>query len=340
MIHTIKRKNYKMNIHSSFTSAYAYHLSDVYEFPQFCPSPRGKLIKEQLGVQFAISDPRDRLPFIKDRNYNLSYFAAEIIWYLSGLNSLQWIAPYAPFWTKISDDGSTCNSAYGHRIFNPISSIQSQWDWCKQELTRDPDSRRAYIHIRTAEDSFNATLDVPCTIGIQFLIREKALYMITTMRSCDMILGLGNDIPAFTMFHELMAFELGLELGDYIHNAGSMHIYESDFKKVENIISNTTKQKALKTHRMLPVTSLFPRNVILSREAQVRSAALSGTPDAAAAVLSHLSDATNELDSFWSDVFTLLTIFWLKKLSAVNETKTAIANLKWHGWTESGDFKL
>jgi thymidylate synthase len=50
------------------------------------------------------------------------------------------------------------------------------------------------------------------------------------MRSNDAIWGVPYDIFLFSTFHEMMALQLGLDLGDYHHYAASLHIYERHFK--------------------------------------------------------------------------------------------------------------
>jgi thymidylate synthase len=196
-------------------------------------------IKEKLGVQFRIRNPHDRLPHIEARNFSLSYFVAETLWYMSGENSTAWISRYAPFWKDISDDGVTANSAYGARIFRRHDRIGSsqiiQWDYVKDELRKDPDSRRAVIHIRTPDDSVHASKDVPCTLALQFFIRESKLHLHVNMRSSDIILGIAYDVPAFTTMQEVLANELGVELGEYVHTSNSLHCYERDFEMLDAI---------------------------------------------------------------------------------------------------------
>jgi thymidylate synthase len=205
----------------------------------FISSPRGMKIKEKLGVQFRIRNVRDRLPHIEARNFSLSYFVAETLWYMSGSNSTEWISRYAPFWKDISDDGKTANSAYGARIFKLHPRIAdgglNQWDYVKSELKRDPDSRRAVIHIRTPDDSLHAVKDVPCTLALQFFIRESKLHLHVNMRSSDIILGIAYDVPAFTTMQEILANELNVELGEYVHTSNSLHCYERDFEMLDKI---------------------------------------------------------------------------------------------------------
>lgn len=320
-----------MNSYQSFTHAYLRELRSVFTEHQHTCAPRGQLIKENLCSSFKITDPRDRLPFINGRAYNPQYMAAECLWYLAGIRSVEWIAPYAPFWTKISDDGVNVNSAYGARIFKPAPSIgidRSQWEWVKQELTRDPDSRRAFIHIRLPHDSFNAVLDVPCTIGFQFFIRDGALHMWASMRSSDLWLGLANDVPAFTLFQELMAFELGLKLGSYNHTAGSVHIYERDFDKVKAVLSSNESPASISMPQM---RSLPPLQKMLSLESLLRSA------ETATQIYSVVDSAAGEIEPYWFDFILLLAAFWLRKRGAKQESVAIIKDrCAWSGWAFEG----
>jgi thymidylate synthase len=57
------------------------------------------------------------------------------------------------------------------------------------------------------------------------------------MRSNDAFIGLPHDIFCFTMFQELVANALGVELGCYKHLVGSLHIYEDKFDKANAFIA-------------------------------------------------------------------------------------------------------
>lgn len=230
-----------MQTFSNFTEAYYSLVDTVYNRYHFECSPRGQKIRECLGMTFAISDPRNRLLYIPERKFSVQYVMAEVLWYMLGENKTEWISNYSSMWKNISDDGTTANSAYGARIFKRHPRVAGgrfeQWDYVKEELKRDPDSRRAVIHIRTPEDSVDAKLDVPCTLALQFFIRDGRLNLLVNMRSTDLIFGLANDVPAFTFMQEIMAHELGVELGPYIHVSNSLHIYERHFEMCEKILA-------------------------------------------------------------------------------------------------------
>lgn len=243
-----------MKTFSNFTEAYLHLLSNVYEGADFESAPRGHKIKEKIGCAFKISNPRNRLPYLKSRDYSIAYFIAESLWYLSGNDSTEWISNYSSFWRGISDDGSTANSAYGSRIFKPhdriaksVDSSWTQWNFVIEELCADPDSRRAVIHVRSPQDSILAKKDVPCTLTLQFFLRNDNLHMVVSMRSSDLILGLAYDVPAFTLFQEILAVQLSerlnrkIGLGEYTHISNSLHIYEKHFDMTEKILNSNER---------------------------------------------------------------------------------------------------
>lgn len=202
-------------------------------------SPRGMNVYEVSPAILILKNPRNRLlSFNKMRNIK-RYCYGEALWYLSGSNRLDFIEQYSKFWKQISDDGITCNSAYGKYIFRDtyVTSdydITNQWDFVKNTLREDTYSRQAIVHIKPIQTL--KTKDVVCTLTLQFMIRNDKLDLIVEMRSNDFVKGLTYDVFQFTLLQELMAAELGISLGRYIHIANNLHIYEKDMQMLEEMI--------------------------------------------------------------------------------------------------------
>lgn len=265
-------------VSDSFNDAYNQLSLMLRTGAQYTASPRGMKVKETLGVSFKITDPRRRWIYNSARGFKHQYAIAEALWYMAGNDSTEWISYYAPFWRDISDDGKTANSAYGARIFRPHPRIadgrMSQWEWVKSELKRDPDSRRAVIHIKSPIDSLDAVKDVPCTLALQFMVREGALHLVANMRSSDLILGIANDIPAFTLLQELMALELGLKLGEYIHTSNSLHVYERHWDMLDQICDSRNIQESIvldhEYARPMAMPSSPPLDRLMAQESIIR----------------------------------------------------------------------
>lgn len=206
-------------------------------------NPRSMPVRELLNVDVILENPRNRLLKSEVRKHNYTYAIGEFFWYLRGSNSLDEIRFYLDRMKEYSDDGITLNSAYGYRIFGEKNDFPNQWNNIIEELVRDQDSRRAVITINYSWDMMNPGKDVPCTLNWQFLIRDERLHMIVRMRSNDSFMGLIYDVYSFTMFQEYMLNQLNIifdnkiKMGKYIHNAGSMHLYERDVEKCKFVLN-------------------------------------------------------------------------------------------------------
>lgn len=317
-----------MKAYQNFTEAYVDILKDVYNNPEFVSSPRGMKVKEILGYQFKILNPRHRIPYVKARDFSIYYAVAELLWYLSGNDSTEWITNYSAFWSKISDDGKTANSAYGARIFKShdrvaktLDSNWNQWDYVVNELKSDQDSRRAVIHIRSPHDSILAQLDVPCTLSLQFFLRNDKVHMVASMRSSDVILGLAYDVPAFTIFQELLALQLTEELGrpiglgEYTHLSASLHVYERHFKMVEKILDEDTKRDYADILEMPQMPNNPPIEELMAFEAALRRR-------------NNSSSIQNELNCLENDSLLSTTYWrdWCKVLAAHRANKLKLTN--------------
>jgi|TARA_Y100000310_G_scaffold7486_1_gene8183 thymidylate synthase len=315
-----------MHEYENFNDCYLDLASLIINEPQYISSPRGSKIKERLVCTFKIKNPRDRMLFVPKRKFSVHYLVAELLWYLSGENKTEWISNYSSFWKNISDDGETANSAYGARIFKTNSAIASssivQWDYIKNELIKDSDSRRAVIHIRSAWDSFRAKLDVPCTLTLQFFIRDKKLHMVVNMRSSDLILGIAYDIPAFTIMQELLALELGVGIGEYIHTSNSLHIYERHFDMAKEMISDSEQSKAKHLHakfgQMPSMPSMPPTDRLFAIEANLRIAKNNND-------INQVLVASKDLEPYWFDWVKVLASHRCKKLKD-NDTSIELIN--------------
>ncbi len=316
-------------VFESFTDAYYALVESTYKGFEYETAPRGLKIRENLFASFVITNPRDRMLYVPERNFPLDYVMAEILWYISGNNETDWIANYSAFWRAISDDGKTANSAYGARIYkmHPYHKIErpdyimdtqtiqptwapenwSQWTYVKNELTRDPDSRRAVIHVRQPQDSYMATKDVPCTLNLQFFIRDKKLHLVVQMRSNDLILGTALDVPAFTFMQEMMAMELGVELGYYYHTSNSMHVYDRHYKMCEDILSNVSGKQPVR-HPMPKLAGSPPIDALMALEIKARAA----TTSEQLVVIG--SSARTLEDALWIDWAHILIAHRAKKL--------------------------
>ena len=203
---------------------------------------RGSNQKEVLFQSFQIDDPTQLNIDVPARRFSADYAIAEWLWYLSTHKKVQNIGQLADIWNQISDNKNEVESNYGSYFF------PDQWQWVITELLSDKDSRRATIAINQPYHKWKNKKDYPCTQYIHFFIRDNKLHLGVHMRSNDLVFGFCNDVFTFSLFQQLMLNELKikkyphLQLGNYFHNAGSLHVYERHFKMIEKISRNYYKK--------------------------------------------------------------------------------------------------
>ncbi|MGX1348236.1 thymidylate synthase [Bradyrhizobium elkanii] len=182
---------------------------------------------EVCPASFTLLNPRSRCVTQAERKWSFALAIGEFLWHASASDDARVLEYYARPWAAFAVGGRIRGSCYGKSIFSTRGESPSQWASVLGLLTSDPDSRRAVLDFRVTDS--NNELDAPdvaCASTLQFLVRQNRLNAVAVMRSNDVVWGLPYDMFVFTMFQEMAAQKLGLELGWYHHHAASLHIYD------------------------------------------------------------------------------------------------------------------
>lgn len=193
--------------------------------------PRGHACLEKLGVTLRLANPSQNVITSRRRKLSYHFMVAEWAWITAGLDDVASIAPYNKRISEFSDDEWTFFGAYGPRIYRDMSGVLGL-------LKRDPDTRQAVVCTWRPEVYQFTTKDVPCTLTLQFFIRRGALDLHVNMRSNDVWLGLPYDLFTMTQIQRSIALALGVDVGEYVHHVGSLHIYEHDLDNAERYTSD------------------------------------------------------------------------------------------------------
>jgi thymidylate synthase len=191
-------------------------------------APRGMPIKELMAYQTCTSMEWPVVT-VKERELGYKFMAAEAAWILSGDNRVRSIRPYSKAISNFSDDGHFFQGAYG-----PM--IRDQLHFVIDALNADKDTRQAVMTIWRPNP--RPSKDIPCTVSVQFLIRDGLLHVIDTMRSSDLWLGWPYDIFNFSMLARYVICHLKQkpELGLIMLQAGSAHLYEQNWLPAQSIV--------------------------------------------------------------------------------------------------------
>lgn len=235
-----------------FHSAYMSTLCELLHKPEFETSPRGIRTKEILNYSFSVKDPETDVEWAKtgmpERQAAVDrYWGKELEWYLSA--SLNVEDTPAKFWHSLADENGKVTSNYGYFTLydDKYKDKTGRGSTAVQRVVRllssDPDSRQAVIHYGESRHFWEGNKDTPCCITNQLFIREGKLHMIVNMRSNDVWRGLTYDWKWFVyMMKEIQTEYISntnkkLELGTMFYNAGSMHLYESEFETAKRVLN-------------------------------------------------------------------------------------------------------
>lgn len=211
-----------------------------------------------------------------------SYTRKEVELYNSCDNRASAFGAASKFWLSLANPDGTVNSAYGHliwakkshgsdfeeeyvdhpgfqiydtngqRIPNPPGEgtvkvarpvRRTPWDWAKQSLIDDKDTRQAILRFSLPEHAWRGVKDFTCTLHGNFLIRNDELLFSVVMRSNDLTLGLVYDLPWFCSLMDKMIEELkphypNIKKGHYTHTVHSLHIYERNEEMVKKMLGD------------------------------------------------------------------------------------------------------
>ena len=183
-------------------------------------SPRGK---DTLEIMMHTTCVSMLFPVVVSTKRKLSarFMASEALWILTGSNRVDFNEHIQRNWARFSDDGITLNGAYGPMFVE-------QYRYVVDKLKQDRDSRQAVMTLwrPMPRDS----KDIPCTVALQFLIRDSQLHLNVFMRSSDCWLGWPYDVFTFTMMANYVGLCLktaypDLIIGNLRLTAGSQHLY-------------------------------------------------------------------------------------------------------------------
>lgn len=100
-----------------------------------------------------------------------------------------------------------------------------------ETLKTNPDSRRIIVSAWNPEEVPTMALP-PCHTMFQFYVTDGRLSCQLYQRSGDAFLGIPFNIASYALLTHLIANEVGLEVGEFVHTIGDAHIYTNHVEQV------------------------------------------------------------------------------------------------------------
>jgi thymidylate synthase len=188
-------------------------------------------------------DLSEGFPLLTTKKMQWKSLLHEVLWYLSGENHIRNLRQYTKIWDAWADENGVLETAYGYywRHFpsaqrdkngNWIVTEVDQIQYVIDEIKRNPNSRRLVI---SAWEPGNATTSKlpPCHYTFVFNVNDGKLNCHLTQRSGDIALGIPFNLAAYSLLTQVIAQQVGLQLGQFAHTIVDAHIYIGE-KGTEN----------------------------------------------------------------------------------------------------------
>jgi len=103
------------------------------------------------------------------------------------------------------------------------------------EIKNNPNSRRNIVTAWNSIDIDQMALP-PCHTIFQFYVKNNKLSCQLYQRSADLFLGVPFNIASYAALTHLIANDAGLEVGDFVHTFGDLHIYNNHIPQCEELL--------------------------------------------------------------------------------------------------------
>jgi thymidylate synthase len=192
-------------------------------------------------------------PLLTTKKVHLKSVVYELLWFLRGETNVRWLQERGvTIWDKWADENGDLGPVYGSQwrswpdgrggtidqIANVVHSIRSK-----------PDSRRHMVVAWNPAEVDDMALP-PCHCLFQFYVADGKLSCQLYQRSGDIFLGVPFNMASYALLTHMMAQVTGLQVGEFIHTFGDVHLYANHFEQA--------REQLKREPRALPRVTLNP----------------------------------------------------------------------------------
>lgn len=191
-------------------------------------------------------DLNEGFPLVTTKKIHLKSIIHELLWFLNGDTNIGYLKENGVrIWDEWADENGDLGPVYGHQWRNWNSEGIDQISEIIQTLKNNPDSRRMMVSawnpsvMPDPKKSFAENVShgkaalPPCHALFQFYVANNKLSCQLYQRSADVFLGVPFNIASYALLTQMTAQVCDLELGDFIHTFGDVHIYKNHVEQVK-----------------------------------------------------------------------------------------------------------
>lgn len=192
-------------------------------------------------------DLSEGFPMVTTKKVPFGAIAHEMIWFLRGSSNITYLLKNnVHIWDQWADEDGNLGPVYGVQwrkwptfsVFEGVDQIANVILNIKKVID-DPTASVGRRLIVTAwnPNQINHMALPPCHTLFQFSVTGKKLSCQLYQRSADMFLGVPFNISSYALLIHLVAKHTGLQVGEFVHTFGDVHIYANHLDQVDTQLS-------------------------------------------------------------------------------------------------------
>lgn len=221
----------------------------------------------QFGAQLRF-DLKRGFPAVTTKKLFFKSVVTELLWFLRGESNIAYLKENkCGIWDAWADDNGELGPVYGvqWRAWpGKNGKIHDQIKTVIENIKENPSSRRHLVSAWNVSDLDDMALP-PCHTLFQFYVLDGKLSCGLYQRSADLFLGVPFNIASYSLLTHMVAQVCGLDVGDFVHSFGDVHIYSNHVDQVDEQLKRSPKE--LPTLRLDPsvkdIDSFSPNHIAL-----------------------------------------------------------------------------
>lgn len=210
-------------------------LSDILENGTDKSDRTGTGTRSLFGYQMRF-DLSKGFPLLTTKKLHLKSIIYELLWFIRGETNVRWLQEHGvKIWDEWADENGDLGPVYGSQWRSwpaPDGRHIDQLANVLESIRTKPDSRRHIVSAWNPAEVDEMALP-PCHCLFQFYVANGKLSCQLYQRSADTFLGVPFNIASYALLTHMVAQVCDLEVGDFVHSFGDVHLYSNHFEQAQ-----------------------------------------------------------------------------------------------------------
>ena len=220
---------------SFFMQQYHDLLKHILENGTFKDDRTGTGTTSVFGYQMRFN-LQEGFPLVTTKKLHLRSIIHELLWFLKGDTNINYLKENGvKIWDEWADEDGNLGPVYGYQWRSWPAEGGKHVDQITQvieQIKNNPNSRRHIVSAWNVGEIENMALP-PCHAFFQFYVADNKLSCQLYQRSADTFLGVPFNIASYALLTMMVAQVCNLELGDFVHTFGDVHLYSNHIEQTE-----------------------------------------------------------------------------------------------------------